>query len=405
MEPSTRRDASAVSEDDDKSESLDWGHASDEPSDVEHQHKNTDTEADCETDNEGECSSAGSGTHGLAVPVPTKSPTGQVVVIGGMLPMHKDVVIKLPWNSIIVGHSFHAAAWLTCDDDRGDFLKRMPARSGHSMRPMVAARLSLCTRIQCLAWQPWSWRVVAGQAPPAAGQSLFMVMVEFAKPMAGISSLKIAVLTVVQEVLQDQIAHVASTMVECGCQLLFLMDPRLLSGPGILSDACAMIIRAADTAGLNLSRIAENALTSKSIVFAVGRHRGVKGRWAAKPGVSSSSAVVERAPHPTDISMPRLIAKPFNDVFTAIWVGPATRSASATRRRNDRRKVRYEKARKGSYKGAVAWYQEGVSMDTAWNGSVKGEVAWSKEVVDNTGRQTSNGGKQGKHGQKGKHKT
>jgi hypothetical protein len=344
--------------------------------------------------------------------------TGQLVVIGGMMPMHKDVVIKLPWNSIIVGHSFPSGVWLTCEDERGDFLKRMAAKSGHAMRPMVAARLSLCTRIVCLAWQPWSWRVVADQPPPAAGQSFFMVMVEFAKPLAGISSLKIAVLTVVQEVLQSEIDHVASTMVECGCQLLFMIDPQLLSGPGIISAACATIIRAADTAGLSLSRIAENVVTSKSIVFAVGPHRGVKGRWAAKSGASSSSAVVERASHPTDSIMPILSAKPFNDVLTAIWVGPATRSAKANSRRNVMRKARNDKAWKASSKGEVAWYQEGVSMDTAWNGSSKGWRPWSKAVgsvgdrsqyggastvVDNMGGQTSKGGKQGKHGQKGKH--
>ena len=177
------------------------------------------------TEAEGEYSSSGAGTHGRGVPVMPVNPTGQVVVIGGMLPQHKDVVIKLPLNSIIVGHSFHLAQWLTCEDDRGDFLKSMPAKRWHVMRPMVAARLSLCTRMVCLAWQPWSWRAVAYQPPPAAGQSFHMVMVKFAKPMAGISSLKIALLTVVQEVLQDQIAPMASTMVECGCQLLFLMDP------------------------------------------------------------------------------------------------------------------------------------------------------------------------------------
>jgi hypothetical protein len=62
----------------------------------------------------------------------------------------------------------------------------------------------------------------------------------------------------------------------------------------------------------------------------------------------------------------------------------------------------------------MAWSKEVMSMDTAWKGSSKGEMAWSKEVmsvgdrsqygaastvVDNTGRQTSKGGKQGKQGQ------
>ena len=199
MVSSSRRGASAVSDDDDESHSEawcpDWAHSSDEPSDNEPQHKNPDIEPDCVTEAEGEYSSSGAGTHGRGVPVMPVNPTGQVVVIGGMLPQHKDVVIKLPWNSIIVGHSFHLAQWLTCEDERGDFLKSMPAKRWHVMRPMVAARLSLCTRMVCLAWQPWKWRAVAGQPPPAAGQSFYMVMVEFTKPMAGISSLKIALLT------------------------------------------------------------------------------------------------------------------------------------------------------------------------------------------------------------------
>ena len=405
MVSSSRRGASAVSDDDDESHSEawcpDWAHSSDEPSDNEPQHKNPDIEPDCVTEAEGEYSSSGAGTHGRGVPVMPVNPTGQVVVIGGMLPQHKDVVIKLPLNSIIVGHSFHLVQWLTCEDDRGDFLKSMPAKRWHVMRPMVAARLSLCTRMVCLAWQPWKWRAVAGQPPPAAGQSFYMVMVEFTKPMAGISSLKIALLTVVQEVLQDQIAPMASKMVECGCQLLFLMDPRLLSGLDTLRDACVTLGRAADTAGLKLSRIAENVLTSKCIVFAVGRHGGVTGRWAAnEPGASSSSAVVERAPHPTDINIPRLIAKPFNDVFTAIWVGTVgTRSASATRRRGERRKERYDKVRKGSSKGGRGCSKEGKGEgDRSQYGS-------AYTVAESKVRQTSKGGNQGKYGQKGKRKT
>jgi len=114
MVSSSRRGASAVSDDDDESHSEtwcpDWAHSSDEPSDNEPQHKNPDIEPDCVTEAEGEYSSSGAGTHGRGVPVMPVNPTGQVVVIGGMLPQHKDVVIKLPWNSIIVGHSFPCPA-------------------------------------------------------------------------------------------------------------------------------------------------------------------------------------------------------------------------------------------------------------------------------------------------------
>jgi hypothetical protein len=219
-----------------------------------------------------------------------------------------------------------------------------------------------------------------------------MVLIEFTKAVAGISSLKIALLTVVQEVLQDQLKHMASAMVECGCQLLFLIDPRMLSRPDTILVACAAISRAANMADLKLTFVAENIVTHKCIVFAVGRHRGVKGPWAVnEPGAASSSAVVE--PPLLPWHLPRLVAKAFNNKFTAIWIGTVSqRSASAIRRRGVRRHERYHKARQGSSKDGKGSAKGGKNK----GGRGKGGGAYT--VVESRVRQTSKGGKQGKYG-------